>query len=252
MSLCDALCARRRARMSCSGGPAMLSIIIPVLNEASNLRRLLPSLPQTCPGAEVIVVDGGSSDETLDVLQRFLVARLVASPRGRARQMNAGAREARGEILLFLHADSLLPDGAGEMIQAALADPQIVGGRFDVRLDSPRPIFRVIAFLMNLRSRLTRIATGDQALFVRRTIFGTMGGYLEIPLMEDVEFTKRLKRHGKIACLRLSVTASARKWEREGVLRTAILMWTLRLLYFLGASPAQLHRFYYGHPPSTD
>lgn len=166
--------------------------------------------------------------------------------------MNAGAREAHGEILLFLHADTHLPHGAGEAIRAALADPRIVGGRFDVRLDSPRAIFQVIAFLMNVRSRLTRIATGDQALFVRRHTFATMGGYSDIPLMEDVELTKRLKRHGKIACLRLPVIASARKWEREGVFRTILLMWTLRLLYFLGVNPTRLHRFYYGHPPPAD
>jgi rSAM/selenodomain-associated transferase 2 len=230
----------------------MLSIIIPVLNEAPNLRRLLPSLPQKCPGAEVIVVDGGSSDETVEVLEQFPVARLVSSPRGRAKQMNAGAREAQGEVLLFVHADTRLPDGAGEAIHLALANPRIVGGRFDVRLDSSRAIFQVISFLMNFRSRLTRIATGDHALFVRQTIFAKMGGYPDIPLMEDVEFTKRLKRDGDLACLRLPVTASARKWEREGVLRTVFLMWTLRLLYLFGASPARLHRLYYGHPPPTE
>ncbi len=230
----------------------MLSIIIPVLNEASNLRRLLPSLPGKCPGAELIVVDGGSSDGTVEVVQQFPTARLVASRRGRARQMNAGAREARGNILLFLHADTFLPDGAGDAIQAALADPRIVWGRFDVRLDSPRAIFQIIAFFVNLRSRLTRIATGDQALFVRKAVFAQMGGFPDIPLMEDVELTKRLKRHGDIAILRPPVTVSARKWEREGVLRTILLMWTLRLLYFFGVSTARLHVLYYGHPPPTD
>jgi rSAM/selenodomain-associated transferase 2 len=166
--------------------------------------------------------------------------------------MNAGAREARGEIFLFLHADTFLPDEATEAIRAALVDPRIVGGRFNVRLDSPRVIFQVIALFMNLRSRLTRIATGDHALFVRRRTFAEIGGYPDIPLMEDVEFSKRLKQHGGIAGLRLDVTASSRKWEREGVLRTVLLMWTLRLLYFFGASPTRLYLFYYGHPPSAD
>jgi rSAM/selenodomain-associated transferase 2 len=230
----------------------MLSIIIPALNEAPNLRRVLPDLARKCPRAEVIVVDGGSTDETLEVVAQFSAVRLIASARGRARQMNAGAREARGGTLIFLHADALLPDGAAEAIRAALADPGIVGGRFDARLDNPRPVFRIIAFFINLRSRLTRIATGDQGLFVRRKVFAEMGGYPDMPLMEDVEFSKRLKRRGGVACLPLRVTASARKWEREGVVRTILLMWTLRLLYFLGVSPARLHRFYYGHPPSTD
>ncbi|MFQ5657613.1 MAG: TIGR04283 family arsenosugar biosynthesis glycosyltransferase [Candidatus Methylomirabilales bacterium] len=230
----------------------MLSIIVPVLNEADNLRRLLSDLRKKCLGADVIVVDGGSTDSTPEVVEQFPFARLVLSRRGRARQMNTGAREAQREILLFLHADTLLPDGALQAIQATLADPRIVGGRFDVRLDSPRPIFQVITFLINLRSRLTSIMTGDQALFVRKEIFGQMDGYPEIALMEDVEFTKRLKRQGGLACLPLAVTTSVRKWEREGILRTILLMWILRLLYFFGASPSWLHRLYYGHPPPGD
>jgi rSAM/selenodomain-associated transferase 2 len=230
----------------------MLSVIIPVLNEAPNLERLLPDLPDKCPGAEVIVVDGGSTDGTLQVVERFPFARPVMSPRGRARQMNAGAHEAQGEVLLFLHADTVLPHGATEAIREALADPHIVGGRFDINLESPRLAIQVIAFFMNLRSRLTRIATGDQAIFVRQKMFAEMGGYHDIPLMEDVEFTKRLKRRGHIACLPLRVTASVRKWEQEGLLRTVLLMWTLRLLYFFGVSPARLHLLYYGHAPSAE
>ena len=230
----------------------MLSIVIPVLNEAPNLERLLPDLSQKCPGAEVIVVDGGSTDGSTQVVPQYPLARLVASPCGRARQMNAGAREARGETLLFLHADTRLPDGAAEAIRAALADPRVAGGRFDVRLDSPRVIFRVIAFFINRRSRLSRIATGDQGLFCRQHIFAEMGGYPEIPLMEDVEFSTRLRRRGTIACLRLTVTASARKWEREGVVRTVLLMWMLRLLYFFGVRPARLHCLYYGHLPPSE
>lgn len=238
--------------MVVSGRKELLSIIVPVLNEAPNLGSTLPDLPQKCPGAEIIVVDGGSTDGTIEVLQRFPFARLVVSPRGRARQMNAGAREARGDILLFLHADAFLPDGASEAIRSALTDPRIGGGRFDVRLGNPRVIFQIIAFSINLRSRLTRIATGDQAIFVKQTTFAEMGGYPEIPLMEDVEFSRRLKRRGGIACLHPRVTASARKWEREGILRTVFLMWTLRLLYCFGVSPARLHLLYYGYPPSTD
>jgi rSAM/selenodomain-associated transferase 2 len=230
----------------------MLSIIIPVLNEARHLEQLLPDLSRKCPGAEIIVVDGGSTDGSTNVVAQHPLARLVVSPPGRARQMNAGAREARGETLLFLHADTRLPDGAAEAIRAALADPRVAGGRFDIRLDNPRAIFRVIAFFINLRSRLSRIATGDQGLFVRQGIFVEMGGYPEIPLMEDVEFSKRLKRRGTIACLRLAVTVSARKWERDGVVRTVLLMWMLRLLYFVGMRPARLHRLYYGHIPPSE
>ncbi len=230
----------------------MLSIIIPVVDEAHNLRRLLPDLPAKCPGAEVIVVDGGSIDGTAQVVEQFPSVRFVASRRGRARQMNAGAREAGGDILLFLHADTFLPDGASEAIRDALADPGVVGGRFDIRLDSGRRIFQVIAYFINLRSRLTWIATGDQALFVRKTIFTEMNGFPKIPLMEDVELTKRLKRRGSIACLRLPVIASVRKWERDGVVWTILLMWTLRLLYFFGASPARLHELYYGYAPPQE
>ncbi len=229
-----------------------LSVIIPVLNEGAHVERLLRDLPEKCPRAEVIVVDGGSTDGTLQVVERFPFARPVVSQRGRARQMNTGAQEAQAEILLFVHADTVLPYGASEAIRDAMADPRTVGGRFDINLESPRLALQVIAFFMNLRSRLTRISTGDQAIFVRQKIFAEMGGYPNIPLMEDVEFTKRLKRRGRIACLPLPVTASVRKWEQEGVVRTVVLMWTVRLLYFFGMSPSRLHRFYYGHPPATE
>jgi len=159
--------------------------------------------------------------------------------------MNAGARAATGDVLLFLHADTLLPADAASAVEEALRDPWVVGGRFDVRLGSPRAMLRLVEALMNLRSRLTGISTGDQAIFVRRDVFEAMGGYAEIPLMEDVEFTGRLKRRGRLAALRLRVTTSARKWERDGILRTILLMWTLRFLYWTGVSPARLHRWYY-------
>ena len=224
---------------------ARLSIVVPVLDEAANLRRLLPDLAARCPGAEVVVVDGGSRDGSAEVVRGCAAARLVEGPRGRARQMNAGARAARGDVLLFLHADTVLPDGAAAAIAAALADSRVVGGRFDVRFTSPRWPFRMIAALMNRRSRWSGISTGDQGIFVRRAAFDALGGYPDIPLMEDIELTRRLKRQGRLASLDLRVTTSSRKWEAEGIARTIALMWTLRLLYFCGVSPARLHRWYY-------
>jgi rSAM/selenodomain-associated transferase 2 len=226
----------------------VLSIVVPVLDEAANLARLLPDLALRCPEAEVILVDGGSADATADVARRHPAVRWLPTERGRARQMNAGARAARGDVLLFLHADSVLPDGAASAIARALADPGVVGGRFDVRFSSPRWPFRVIAALMNLRSWLSGIATGDQGIFVRRAAFEALGGYPDIPLMEDIEFTRRLKRLGPIARLRVRITTSSRKWEREGIVRTILLMWTLRFLYFCGVDPARLHGWYYGRP----
>jgi rSAM/selenodomain-associated transferase 2 len=224
----------------------MLSVIVPVLNEAAHIERTLTELARTCPGAEVIVVDGGSTDGTMDLVRRFLRATLIEAARGRAQQMNAGARIAAGSALLFLHADTTLPPGAQEAIQEALRQPGVAGGRFDVRFDNPRPIFKLIATMMNTRSRVSGISTGDQALFVRRSAYDALEGYRDIPLMEDIDFSRRLKRHGRIACLRLCVITSARKWEQEGVLRTMALMWTLRLLHCAGVEPARLHRWYYG------
>ncbi len=227
----------------------MLSIIVPVLDEAENLERLLPHVRGRCPDAEVIVVDGGSADRTALVARDWPHARYLASERGRARQMNAGARAAHGDILLFLHADTLLPADAATAIARALADRRVVGGRFDVSFASPGRAFRLIATFMNWRSRLTGIATGDQAIFVRRDVFEGLGGYPDIPLMEDVELSARLGRRGRMRCLRSRVVTSARKWEREGIVRTVVLMWALRLLYFLRVDPARLHRWYYRRLP---
>ncbi len=228
-----------------------LSIVVPAFDEAPNLRRLLPDLARVCPGAEVIVVDGGSRDGTGDVVTGRPGVRLLVAPRGRARQMNAGARQAGGDVLLFLHADTWLPDGAPVAIAAALADPGAVGGRFDVRFDTGRRVLGLVARLMNARSRATGICTGDQAIFVRRADFEAVGGYPDIPLMEDIELCRRLKRRGRLAALRARVTTSARKWEREGPLRTIGLMWVLRLLHFCGVAPARLHRWYYGAPKES-
>jgi len=226
-----------------------ISIVVPALDEADNLARLLPDLRARWPAVEVVVVDGGSGDASREVVAAHPAVGWVGSSRGRARQMNTGARQAQGDVLLFLHADTVLPGGALEAIDGALDDPAVVAGRFDVRFDSARPIMRTVAWLMNWRSRLTGISTGDQGIFVRRAVFEALGGYPDIPLMEDVELSRRLKRHGRLVALPLRVTTAARKWEREGAVRTIALMWTLRLLYWAGVSPGRLHRWYYGRDP---
>jgi rSAM/selenodomain-associated transferase 2 len=224
---------------------AWLSIVVPALDEAQNLERLLPELQALAPRVEVVVADGGSRDGTTSVVSRFPSVRLVTSDRGRARQMNAGAAASSGAVLLFLHADTRPPAGFEAAIARALEDPSVAAGRFDVRFDRETSAFKVIAGLMNLRSRLTSIFTGDQAIFVRRSVFERLGGYADMPLMEDVELSHRLKRCGRLACLRRPVITSARKWERDGVARTIALMWLLRFLYVCGVSPGRLHRWYY-------
>ena len=223
----------------------MISIVVPVLDEARNLERLLPALRDLAPDAEVVIVDGGSRDDTESVLARWPRARIISSPRGRAMQMNAGAARSAGDVILFLHADTRLPAAFTDAIERALDDQRVVGGRFDVAFDNPAWPFRMIAAMMNLRSRLSGIFTGDQAIFVRRAAFEALGGYPEIPLMEDIALTRRLRRLGRVACLRRRVTTSARKWERDGIARTVGLMWLLRFLYFCGVSPERLHRWYY-------
>jgi rSAM/selenodomain-associated transferase 2 len=216
-----------------------LSIIIPCLDEAAGIGACLAALaPLRARGHEVIVVDGGSADGTPEVA-RGLCDRLLAAPRGRALQMNAGARAAEGDALLFLHADTRLPADAETRVRRALESA--AWGRFDVAIEGAHPMLRVVACAMNARSRLTGIATGDQAIFVRRAAFP---GFPEIPLMEDIAFSRAMKRVGRPACLRSRVATSGRRWESRGVLRTVVLMWRLRLLYFLGASPQRLAELY--------
>ncbi|HYD56910.1 MAG TPA: TIGR04283 family arsenosugar biosynthesis glycosyltransferase [Burkholderiales bacterium] len=215
------------------------TIVIPCLDEAERIGACLAALaPVRRRGHEVVVVDGGSTDGT-PAGAFGLCDRVLHSPRGRALQMNAGARAASGDALLFLHADTRLPADGVE--QAGRALERHAWGRFDVEIEGAHPLLRVVAFAMNLRSRLTGIATGDQAIFVRRAAFG---GFPEIPLMEDIAFSRSMKRAGRPACLRSRATTSGRRWESRGVLRTIFLMWRLRLLYFLGASPRRLAELY--------
>lgn len=226
----------------------MLSIVIPVLNEAPTIVEALQRLqPLRQRGVEVVLVDGGSRDATIDLAQPF-VDRLVLARCGRAVQMNAGAEAARGDLLLFLHADTVLPDGADGDIENALARDD-VWGRFDVIIDGRHAMLAIVAWSMNLRSRLTGIATGDQAMFMHRDAFTAVGGFPVIPLMEDIALSRALKRLGRPACLRQRVTTSGRRWQQHGVFRTILLMWWLRLAFFLGADPSDL-AMRYGYGPA--
>jgi rSAM/selenodomain-associated transferase 2 len=222
----------------------IISIIIPVLNEAAFIVQTLSALqPLRVAGHELIVVDGGSDDATLVLSQPF-ADKVISSPRGRSRQMNAGARIASGDIFLFLHADTFLPRGSAQLILDGLGEKKKKWGRFDVKLSGRRLLFRIVEYLMNWRSRLTGIATGDQGLFVKRELFKTIGGFPEIDLMEDIALSKILKQYGRPLCLWQRVLTSSRRWEKNGELRTIFLMWRLRLAYFLGCDPRHLTRLY--------
>ena len=225
----------------------MLSIVMPVLNEGAGVGHALQALaPLRARGVQLIVVDGGSTDDTVAQFRAGLEAdgQLIHAPRGRAPQMNAGARQAQGTALLFLHADTLLPPDADALITRALADSQHVWGRFDVRIAGRSWMLRVIAALMNRRSRWSGIATGDQALFMTRAAFDAVGGFPDQALMEDVEISRRLLRLSSPVCLRTRVLTSGRRWETRGVWRTVWLMWNLRWAYWRGASPEALAERY--------
>jgi rSAM/selenodomain-associated transferase 2 len=224
-----------------------LSVIMPVLNEAGGIEEALTSLaPLRTRGVEIVVADGGSSDATV-ALARPLADLVITVPRGRGVQMNAGAAASGGDVLLFLHADTHLPRDADALIRDGLVRSGCTWGRFDVRIAGAHPLFPVIAVMMNLRSRITGIATGDQAIFISRAAFGA--GFPEIALMEDIAMAKRLKRAGPPLCISSRAVTSGRRWEKHGVMKTILLMWRLRLFYFLGANPARLARSYAPRQP---
>jgi rSAM/selenodomain-associated transferase 2 len=225
---------------------------MPVLDEAADIGPHLSQLRQYPSLNTVIVVDGGSRDGTREIVQEMInddagadcaTVQLIDAPRGRALQMNAGATESHADVLLFLHADTRLPTGAIEQVREAISRGA-TWGRFDTRLDGEHGLFRVIEWFMNARSVLTRVATGDQAIFVRRDVFRMLDGYAPMALMEDIELCSRLKWVGQPTRIRTSVIASTRRWRADGIVRTVMLMWGLRLLYWFGVSPARLQRLY--------
>ncbi|NND80936.1 MAG: glycosyltransferase family 2 protein [Gammaproteobacteria bacterium] len=221
-----------------------LTIIVPVLNEAGALPALCQRLARL-PGAEIIVADGGSNDgsrEWLDQWQDGELKRVTGCTTGRAEQMNAAAQVARGQLLLFLHADTQLPERAIFELDKLHGAP--LWGRFDVAFDDPSPVMRVIAWFISKRSRLTGIATGDQAMFVSRDLFERVGGFDELPIMEDIALSKKLKQFSPPICLLSKVVTSARRWRQNGIVKTVLLMWGMRLAFFLGVPARRLAHFY--------
>lgn len=218
------------------------SIIIPALNEAPLIENCLLPLQPLRSVAQIIVVDGGSTDDTC-ALAKPLTDLVITADKGRARQMNAGAKLASGDILIFLHADTLLPDRALAIIEARILKGAL-WGRFDVRLTGGHPMYLIIGGMMNLRSRLTGIATGDQAIFVTRTLFERAGGYPELELMEDITLSATLKQTARPACLYSKVSTSPRRWQKFGIAKTILLMWSLRLRYCFDKDTHKLARLY--------
>jgi rSAM/selenodomain-associated transferase 2 len=238
------------ARMVCD--VERLTIVIPVLDEAAIIVTALQALaPLRARGAQVIVVDGGSSDGTAALACPF-ADRVIAGPRNRGAALNAGAALGRGDVFVFLHADTTLPDDADRMITGALSRRPFerAWGRFDLRIAGRHPLLALVARLINWRSRLTGIATGDQAIFVAREVFWSIGGFADLPLMEDIELSRKLKRLSRPLCIAAPAVTSGRRWDYHGVLRTILLMWRLRLAYYLGAEPARLALAYGRIPPS--
>lgn len=214
-----------------------------MLNEERVIAAALEAIRAGAPAAEIVVVDGGSSDRSVEIA-RARCDRLIETPMGRARQMNAGAIASSGDALAFVHADTIVPATFAHDLELALADARVAGGRFDLAFDIRRRTFNLVAAMINLRSRIMRSATGDQVIFVRRKGFERLGGYAEIDLCEDVDFVRRMRRIGRFACLRSQVVTSARRWQQAGLVRTILRMWLIKTLFLAGVSPAWLKRHY--------
>jgi len=224
----------------------MISIIVPVLNEEAALPVLLKQLEKLEDDFELIISDGGSTDKTLTIAKKHYSkgARAINSPCGRARQMNAGARVASGDLLLFLHADTYLPQDALRAIVDSMHDEEIAGGRFKLKLDNPALPYRLVGAMINMRDKLFGGFTGDQAIFIRKTVFERLGGFREIDLCEDLDMARRLKKEGRVIRLPLPVTTAARRWEKSGLVKTILLMWLIRILFYAGVSPERLAKLY--------
>jgi rSAM/selenodomain-associated transferase 2 len=220
-----------------------ISVIVPMLNEEQVIAATLDAIRGGAPASQILVVDGGSTDRSVEIVHSRGES-VLGSPRGRALQMNRGAAAADGDVLAFIHADTIVPSTFAHDLEVALADTATVGGRFDLMLDEPSFACRMLGALISIRSRIMRSATGDQAIFVRRDTFAQLGGFAEIDICEDVEFVRRLKRMGNIACLHSKVVTSARRWRRHGLARTVLRMWLIKSLFLAGMSPAWLKRQY--------
>jgi len=220
-----------------------VAVVIPVLNEDKSLLQHINTFKALDNKYHVVFCDSGSIDKTCSVLQQHKL-HYCTSAKGRAIQMNTGAVLSKSDIILFMHADTVMTASGIEAVKKVMLDDSVVGGHFDIRLSGEGFVFRVIEWMINLRSRMTGISTGDQCQFVRRSVFEAMGGFPKQALMEDVEFSKRLKRYGKLVSLRDKVVTSSRRWEQYGVVKTIALMWKMRLLYWLGISPETLAQMY--------
>ena len=223
----------------------MISVVIPALNEEENIARCIAALRTVGPACEVIVADGGSRDRTREIAESYSGVTCIQTERGRGSQMNAGAARAQGEVLLFLHADTILAAGWDREIEAALRDNRVTGGAFTFAIDNPLQKYRFIEAWVSMRCRVFRLPYGDQAIFVKTDVFNKLAGYKDIPLMEDVDLMQRMKKLGRITILGQKALTSGRRWAANGLIRTAAVNQTMMLLYRLGVSPQRLAKFYY-------